>query len=258
LGDEYPTGETIRQAREAQGWTMSEAVRTLKQRYGPLLPETDSLVRSWKRWEKGTAPSRFYRPLLSDLLGLNPPDQRQGPASTAHAIAEIPHVFRDQASAAAEIRASAAHASSIDVLAVRGLGLLALNDSLLLPALNDRTMPVRLRVLMLRPGTRVAQQRATEIGESWEAFDSGLRLASARLTEIDRQDTVALEVYEYETLPVWRVIAIDDTLYVSTFAENWEGHESAVYRIVPTAAGPLYRGFRRSFEDLRIHASRII
>jgi hypothetical protein len=54
------------------------------------------------------------------------------------------------------------------------------------------------------------------------------------------------------------VIAIDDTLYVSTFAEIWEGHESAVYRIVPTAAGPLYRGFRRSFEDLRIHASRII
>ena len=131
----YPSGDAIRSAREAQGFTMAEALRTLKQRYGSLLPDTDSLIRSWKRWEKGTVPSRFYRPLLSDLLGLDPADPREGPGSASHPSAEIPHVFRDQADAADEIRTAGAHASSIDVLAVRGLGLLALNDSLLRPAL---------------------------------------------------------------------------------------------------------------------------
>lgn len=262
MADGYPSGDEIRRAREALGWTMAEAVRTLKQRYGPLLPDTDSLVRSWKRWEKGTAPSRFYRPLLSDLLGLHPPDPRQGPASAAHPTAEIPHVFRDQADAAGEIRNVAAQATAIDVLAVRGLGLLALNDSLLRPAVDGRAeavrLRVRLRVLLLRPGTSAALRRAIEVGESPEAFDAGLQLAVTRLGELGALDSVAVEVYQYEALPVWRVIAIDDTLYVSTFAESWEGHESAVYKIVPTAAGPLYRGFRRAFEDLRRQASRII
>lgn len=253
----YPSGDALRRAREARGWTLAEAARTLKQRYGPLLPDTDSLVRSWKRWEKGTEPSRFYRPMLSDLLGLHPTQPEHGPASATHPTAEIPRVFRDQADAASEIRAMATLATSIDVLAVRGLGLLALNDSLLRPALDNRTDVVRLRVLMSRPGTQAARQRASEIGESPEAFDAGLHLATTRLREIATTGHIAAEIYHYESLPIWRIIALDSTLYVSTFAESWEGHESAVYRIVPTAAGPLYRGFRRAFEDLRCRAVRV-
>jgi adenylate cyclase, class 2 len=40
------------------------------------------------------------------------------------------------------------------------------------------------------------------------------------------------------------LIAIDDTLYLATFAETWEAHESAVDKIAPTAAGRLERGFQ--------------
>lgn len=258
MADGYPTGDALRRARAAKGWTRAEAARTLKQRYGPLLPDTDSLIRSWKRWEKGTVPSRFYRPMLADLLGLQPADPEHGPASASHPTAEIPRVFRDQADAAHEIRALATRARSIDVLAVRGLGLLALNDSLLRPALDDRTGAVRLRVLMSRPGTPAARRRANEIGEAPEAFDAGLQLATTRLREIAAAGPIELEVYQYETLPIWRIIAVEDTLYVSTFADTWEGHHSAVYKIVPTAAGPLYGGFRRAFEDLRCRAARVI
>jgi hypothetical protein len=66
-------GETIRTAREAAGWSISEAVRELKRRSPQRLPDGTSLIRSWKRWERGTTPSRLYRPLLAGLLGLDEP-----------------------------------------------------------------------------------------------------------------------------------------------------------------------------------------
>ena len=62
------TAEIIRTARESAGWSVAEAARELKRRSGQPLPELDSVVRSWKRWEKGTHPNRFYRPLLTGLL----------------------------------------------------------------------------------------------------------------------------------------------------------------------------------------------
>jgi hypothetical protein len=61
---------TIRAAREAAGWSIADAARELKRRSGQPLPDLDSVVRSWKRWERGTAPSRLYRPLLASLLAL--------------------------------------------------------------------------------------------------------------------------------------------------------------------------------------------
>ena len=60
----------IKAAREAAGWSIAEAARELKRRSSQPLPDVDSVVRSWKRWERGTAPSRLYRPLLVSLLAL--------------------------------------------------------------------------------------------------------------------------------------------------------------------------------------------
>lgn len=60
----------IKAAREAAGWSIAEAARELKRRSGQPLPDVESVVRSWKRWERDTAPSRLYRPLLVSLLAL--------------------------------------------------------------------------------------------------------------------------------------------------------------------------------------------
>jgi hypothetical protein len=54
------------------------------------------------------------------------------------------------------------------------------------------------------------------------------------------------------------MISIDSTLFVSTFAPDWEGHESPVYKLVSTQIGPLYGGFRRTFEDLLERSTRTI
>jgi hypothetical protein len=251
--DEFPTGDAIRAAREAAGWSIVEAARKLKQRSPRPLPALDSLVRSWKRWEKGTVPSLPYRPDLADLLKLS-----FGQIDSAQPVAEILQVYANQAAAAAEIRALASQAAAIDVLAVRGLGVLALNDSLLRPSMTQRTRPLQLRVLLVRPHSDAAQRRAEEINEPPASFSAGIILAQARLREIATLPHVTVEGYEYDVLPVWRLVNIDGTLFVSTFTPEWEGHESRLYKLVATQIGPLYQGFQRTFDDLLERSTRII
>lgn len=62
------TADEIREARESAGWSIAQAARELKKRTPAALPSVDSIVRQWKRWEHGTTPSHFYRPLLMGLL----------------------------------------------------------------------------------------------------------------------------------------------------------------------------------------------
>ncbi len=174
--------------------------------------------------------------------------------------AEIMQVFPSQSTAADDIRSAARDAVAIDVLAVRGLGLLGLNDSLLRPGVIGRNhVPQILRVLLLSPDGDAAWRRSREINESPEAFASGIRLAEDRLKELaDRVPSIAVELYRYYQLPVWRLIVLDEIQYVSAFGESWEGHESAVYKLAPTPQGALYRGFRRMFEETRMSAERVM
>lgn len=66
------TADEIRAYREGAGLSVAEAARELcKQANDP--PTIDSVIRSWKRWEKGTRPSRAYRALLRGLLAAAEP-----------------------------------------------------------------------------------------------------------------------------------------------------------------------------------------
>ncbi|WP_031074062.1 helix-turn-helix domain-containing protein [Streptomyces sp. NRRL WC-3742] len=194
------------------------------------------------------------------LLGLAPRTEGRhstGSAFDLAAFPEIIRVFSDQSSATAEVQRSARSAAELDVLAVRGLGLLALRDSLLRQHLDrDGDEAPRLRVLLLDPNSPSAARRAAEIGESTESLAGGILLAEARLRELAEVGHV--EVYRYTTVPVWRLIRLDRTLYVGTFDTDWEGHESATYKVLPTPYGPLYRGLRRQFEVLLDGAERVI
>ncbi|MBO1415431.1 helix-turn-helix transcriptional regulator [Streptomyces sp. FH025] len=194
------------------------------------------------------------------LIGLAPrSDGRRAPGSAFYlaAFPEIVRVYSDQAAAAVEIQRAARSASELDVLAVRGLGLLGLRDSLLRRHMDRDGDPApRLRVLLLDPDSPAAQRRAAEIGESAESIAGGIRLAKARLRELAECGHV--EVYQYSTVPVWRIIRLDRTLYVGAFDADWEGHESATYKVLPTPHGPLYRGWLRQFEVMVDSAERVI
>jgi hypothetical protein len=113
------------------------------------------------------------------------------------------------------------------------------------------------RVFLLDPGCAAARLRAGEIGETPGAFSSGIQLAVERLRQLALRPGVDLALYLYDTRPVWRVIGLDDTLYVSGFA-TWEGHSSTMYKLLPTAGGALHKGFRRMLDDLAATSARVV
>lgn len=80
--DERPQwADRLRRERSARNWTQADAVRALRAATPASLPEDGALLRNWKRWEAGTLPDDFYRPLLAKTFGtvtsaLFPPDRR--------------------------------------------------------------------------------------------------------------------------------------------------------------------------------------
>ncbi|GAA1884045.1 helix-turn-helix domain-containing protein [Streptantibioticus ferralitis] len=180
-----------------------------------------------------------------------------GRAVDLTAFPEVARVYMSQASATDEIQHEARTASEVDVLAVRGLGLLALNDSLLRESFTRAgSEPLRLRVLLLHPESPALALRAADIGESVESLGHGVRLAEARLRELAQH--CELGIWRYRSLPTWRVIRLDSTLFVSAFDVGWEGHESATYKVVQTPYGPLHRGFRRMFDAMVADSERVV
>ncbi|MFI1148696.1 helix-turn-helix domain-containing protein [Streptomyces sp. NPDC020817] len=192
------------------------------------------------------------------LLGLAASREKRsgGAAFDLAAFPEVVRVYSAQASARDEIQQHARAATELDILAVRGLGLIGLNDSMLRAHLGRADGRLRVRVLLLDPEGPALAQRAAEIGESPESLAGGVRLAEARLRELS--DVCDIEVYRYGMLPTWRIIRTDSLMFVGAFDAGWEGHESATYKVMETPHGPLYRGFRRMFEAVIDGAERTV
>ncbi len=186
------------------------------------------------------------------LLGLAAGRERPpgGVAFDLAAFPEVVRVYAAQKIAAEEIQQQAREAVELDVLAVRGLGLFGLNDSLLRGCLphEQSGRRLRIRVALLDPESDALARRAAEIGESVESLAGGVHLAEARLREL--AGSYDIGVWRYRTLPTWRIIRTDSTLFIGVFDAGWEGHESATYKVMETPNGPLYRGFRRMFETV--------
>ncbi|MCW2919737.1 MAG: family transcriptional regulator [Actinomycetia bacterium] len=181
------------------------------------------------------------------LLGLAPAHASSSSILFGHA--EISRVFTDQTAANKELQEHTATAEEVNVLAVRGLGLMALNDSLLRDPLSRRKSSVQVRVLLSDPDAPATAIRAAEIGESTESFAAGIRLALSRLAEFTDHPYVHLQAKVYGTLPTWRMLGFDDTLYLSSFGASAEGHRSSLYKLTAAADGILHSGFRRHFDD---------
>ncbi len=171
-------------------------------------------------------------------------------AATLTGHAEIAGIFSVQGEADHQLREHAGSASAIDILAVRALGLIGLNDSLFRGPLTTRTNPVHRRVLLLDPACPAVAIRAGEIGESASALASGIQLSTARLAELNDHAMVGIETRLYDTLPTWRMLVFDGTMYLSAFAANSEGHRSGMYKLTAAADGVLHAGFLRQFDDM--------
>lgn len=113
-------------------------------------------------------------------------------------------------------------------------------------------------MLLLAPDCEQSRLRAAEVGESHQAFAHGIHLAIQRMRELETLGFHDIKVYLYERQPCWRVIAVDDVLYVSVFGGNVEGHRSQMYRIDPERGSTFHEGFRRMFTEMCEGGSRII
>lgn len=79
------SADVIRGYRQDAGLSIAEAARELRNLAPNTLPGLDSIVRTWKRWEAGTRPSRAYRPMLGTLLA----QQRTDAAAAAAVVASV-------------------------------------------------------------------------------------------------------------------------------------------------------------------------
>lgn len=59
----------LRSERAARKWSQVDAVRALQAHASGELPDEAALLRNWKRWESGTYPDEFYRPLIAKTFG---------------------------------------------------------------------------------------------------------------------------------------------------------------------------------------------
>jgi tetratricopeptide (TPR) repeat protein len=59
----------MRAEREARGWSQADAVHALRAHSTKPLADDTALLRNWKRWEAGTYPADFYRPLIAKTFG---------------------------------------------------------------------------------------------------------------------------------------------------------------------------------------------
>lgn len=184
-------------------------------------------------------------------LGLAPSPSSRLRVST---LTEVDTVFPTQADAAGEIQTLAETSDQIDILAVRGLGILSLNKSLLREAFKPETC---LRVFLIDPDSEACAQRGEEIGESAESFSAGVSHSIARIKELDAGGG-NVELYLYSTTPIWRILRLDQTLFVSAFTTHHEGHTSPMHKLVPTRTGVLHAAFLRTLEAYARTSTRII
>jgi hypothetical protein len=199
---------------------------------------------------RAAIPGSRYPADVGDTLAL---------AATSGDQSNLGRLYRLQDEAANDIRDLVATAQRIDILAVRGLGLLGLNDSLLRTIVTaERAEPLVIRVLVVDAACDAATRRAAEIGESPESFAASVRFAEHKLKDLSTEPGIAMQAFRYASLPVWRIVSVDDTAFVSTYDEDWEGHNSPVHRIDSSDGGALFKGFRRMFNDLVATAEQFI
>jgi transcriptional regulator with XRE-family HTH domain len=195
------------------------------------------------------------------LMGLAP----IGRVSSASAEDLLGHprvaaVSRTKPEAAGEIQAIAETAEVADVLAVRALGTIAMTDSLLRAPLTrpEREPKARVRVLVLDPKSPSLRCFAETVGETERFFSASLRFGEELLHELAEEGTVDLEVYRYRSRPVWRVVRLDNTLFVAAIGPRSESRARTVYRLAPTPPDAISLGFRGQLETLFTESERIV
>ena len=158
-------------------------------------------------------------------------------------------VYGEQSEAEQAIRRLALSAKAIDVLTIRGFGLVGLKDAILRSATDRPQDPPNTRVLILNPKSGFAEQRAREIGETTVVMRRGIESTIRTILAL-KENSPRWDIRLYANAPIWRIIRIDDDLFVSTYPLKQDGHRSLMYHIHNGPQLSLYPSFARYFEAI--------
>ena len=103
------------------------------------------------------------------------------------------------------------------------------------------------RVLILNPNSRYVEVRTKELNQRTEAMISDIVGARNRLLELKKQKLI--NVREYDDLPIFRLIFIDDTLFLGMYSKNKSVEDSVTYKIV-NSSHSLFDIFDKYFEHI--------
>ncbi len=160
----------------------------------------------------------------------------------------ILEVYQNQNESEVKIKDKISTCNTLDVLAVRGLGIFGLKDSLIRDILIKRAGQMSVRVVFLSPYSKYMYKRANEVGEDIEAFRKGIILAQDFVRELKLRHKVNIKAYSYDSLPIWRLLFIDNRVFISSYQPAIDGHKSPVYEIIANNEYSFYSKFKREFD----------
>ena len=162
---------------------------------------------------------------------------------------EIHSMYQSQHESNKDIVDLVKQANEIDILTIRGLGIIGLNDAMLRkPIRSIGEKAIKIRVIMLSPSSNFVHERANEIGESYEVYKKALDLGINLVKTFKNETHHDVKIFLYDKRPCWRIIRIDNWYFVSVFDEHTEGHQANVYRIDGTKNGTLGKALKRHLE----------
>jgi hypothetical protein len=229
--------QVLRAARDARGWSIAEAARQLRASSDQSLPGHDSLVKAWKRWEHGTEPSRFYRPLLVTLLDTPDPIRLSGIVEVFPRCALVPTSLWDELIRNAR--------DEIWTLQYAGLFLPEQQPDWveMLGAAADAGS--RVRLVFGDPDSLAVMIRAAEEAIGTHSFAA--EISDALDLHRDLADRPGVEVRRHTTVLHASAYRFDDEMLVLPYVHGLPLAQSPVLRLGP---GDLFATYDRCFEQL--------
>jgi hypothetical protein len=113
----------------------------------------------------------------------------------------------------------------------------------------------RLKQLRKRDSRYTSEQLRTHIRKTISTME---RLKHIR----EEQNSAEVAVYTIDHHPIFRLLVLDDTIFLSTYENERHGHESAVFMFERVAEESgresLYAAYAAYFEAMRSGATRVV
>ena len=143
-------------------------------------------------------------------------------------------------------------ASNIGIISVGGGAIVEDERGWILETLLKRSHEdgVRIRILLLNPNSQVTQTRSKELDNlssskfPSDALEKYILNNARKILERDSK----VELRYYDSKPVWRLYILDETIFVSFYLSNKEGHHTQMTQL--EKGSDLFSAFERTFDIL--------